>query len=140
MWEQELEPLAEHRQQAGRVDCAHEEHRQEEQPAAQKDCGEQAILHVAELLADDADESQEGNPGKWHQVEAQPDEASSLRICLECLKATFRQGNTNHCQAGQEEHGKHDPRNPTLVQRRSLPPRDGDREWSADALRPGGRS
>ena len=58
----------EHRQQAGRVDCADEEHRQEEQPAAQKDCGEQAVLHVAQLLADDADEPQEGNPGKWHEV------------------------------------------------------------------------
>jgi hypothetical protein len=30
---------------------------------------------------------------------------------MECLKAAFRQGNTDHCQASQEEHDKHDPRN-----------------------------
>ena len=70
----------EQRQQAGRGDCADEQHRQEEQPAAQKDCGEQPILHVAELLADDADEPQEGDPGKRHQLEAQPDQALSLDI------------------------------------------------------------
>jgi hypothetical protein len=89
-------------QQAGRLDCAHEEHRQKSSPLPRKTVEKQAILHVAELLADDTDEPKEGNPGKWRQVEAQPDEASSLRIYLKCLKATCRQGNTDHRQASQE--------------------------------------
>jgi hypothetical protein len=86
----------EHRHQAARGNCADEEHRQEEQPATEKDCGEQTILHIAELFTDHADKPQKGNSGKRHQVEAQPDEAAPLRIRLQRLKAVLRQGKTHH--------------------------------------------
>jgi hypothetical protein len=50
-------------QKTGEGDRAHEQHGQEEQPAAEEDRGEQAVFDRAELVADDADEPEEGNAG-----------------------------------------------------------------------------
>ena len=100
----------EHRQQPAGENRSDEQHRQEEQPTAQEDGGEQAILDAAELIADDADEPQEGNACKRNQVQAQPDEATSLRICLERLQRVLRQRNADHRQGYQKQHTEHDPR------------------------------
>jgi hypothetical protein len=91
----------ERRHQAGRGARADEQHRYEEQPAAEKDRGEQAILDRAELVADDTDEPQEGDAGKRHEVEAQPDESTPMPIGSQRLQTVGGEGNSQHRQRHQ---------------------------------------
>ena len=55
-----------------------EQHRQEEQSAAQENGGEEAVLDRADLLADHPDEPQEGDACERHQVQTQPDQGPAL--------------------------------------------------------------
>jgi hypothetical protein len=158
-----------HRQQAGRVDCPHEEHRQEEQPTARKTLENRRSSTLPSCSRTTPMNHRKAIPANGTRWRLKPDQASSLRICLECLKATFRPRNTDHRQASQEQHGQTrspqsrpaggsaaggqsgqahwyshrlnlrfsmtacwPPSTPVgyglLVQRRSLPPRDGGRK------------
>ena len=62
------------------VHRADEQHREEEQAAAQEDGGEQPVLHVTDLVAHHADEPEERDPRERHEVQAQPDLLTSARV------------------------------------------------------------
>ena len=73
-------------------------------PLPHEDRGEQPILDRAELLAHNTDEPQEGDSGKRHQTETDPDQSAPLRVGLKRLKATFGQGDAQHDHRRQEKH------------------------------------
>src|SRR5215211_4005332 len=98
--------FSDQRQQTGRGSRPHEQHRQKKQPAAHENRGEEPILDLPELLAHYTDEPQEGDPGKWHQAETEPDQAAPLRVGLKRKKATFGQGDAQHDHRRQEQHSE----------------------------------
>jgi hypothetical protein len=55
------------RNQRGARGGRREEHRSEEQPAAQEDGGEKSILRLADAVAHNPDEPKEGDPAEWDQ-------------------------------------------------------------------------
>ena len=57
--------------------------RQEEQPAAEEHRREEAVLDRPELLADDADEPEEGDPGERDEVETRPDHRATIPVGLQ---------------------------------------------------------
>jgi hypothetical protein len=61
-------------------------------------------------VAHDTDEPQEGDAGKRHKLEAQPDESTPLRIGTQRLQAVGREGNSQHRQRHQQQHPKDNPR------------------------------
>jgi hypothetical protein len=101
--------LDEHSHQAGRGDRAHEQHGQEEQPAAQEDGGEQAVLGRAQLVAEHTDKPEERDAGERHQVETEPDQVSTLGIGLERFQADLGQGDTRHGEGGDQQYTEDDP-------------------------------
>ena len=112
----------EHRQQAGRVDCADEEHAKKSSPLPRKTVENRRSSMLPSCSRTTPMNHRKAIPA-MARGEAQLDEVSSLRIRLECLEATSP---TRQCGSSSGPPGGargHDPRNrgrPAASHRRAV--------------------
>ena len=87
------------------------QHGEEQQPTAQKHGGKEAILKLAQAVAQDADEPQEGDAGERHHVEGKSNGVQTRMLSHALLQRIRRHGKPDEHKAGDEQNRKDDAGN-----------------------------